>query len=77
MCEPLDISTLSDKQRPRASMNISHLPGSTRALACTRRRLAGGPGVRTHHAVLQAVSAGLRRGAASSTRGACAPQTEM
>ena len=58
----------------RPALPISQDLGSTRALACSRRRLADGRSVRTHSR-LGAGGAPWRRGAASSTRGACAPQT--
>ncbi|MBM3837787.1 MAG: c-type cytochrome [Verrucomicrobia bacterium] len=47
--------------------------GSTRALACLRRRLADGLGIRARRGMRQTVGSGLRRGAAIGTRGACAP----
>ena len=75
----VDQSSISDPSRlgkqpfplleERASRDISHFSGSTRALACSRRRLADGLGVHLSDSVLNAEGARLRRGAASGTRG--------
>ncbi|MBI2947778.1 MAG: hypothetical protein HYY23_09025 [Verrucomicrobia bacterium] len=54
-------------------LHLSLSKGSTRVLACSRWRPADRLGIGTRDEVLHAVGARLRRGAASSTRGACAP----
>ena len=57
--------------------DISQKLGSTRAPACCRRRLADGFGVNGTDSVVKAVGASLGRGAPNSTRGACAPRTDL
>ena len=75
--EPAGEAGFANRSHAFTGVATSRFMGSTRAHACSRRRPAGGFGGRRHDRGLQAVGAILRRGAASSTRGACGPRKNV